>query len=193
MADPQKDKRVYKTKRNIHLAFIRLLNKKDYNKISVKDVADEANCDRKTVYYYYAGVYEIRDEIENEFIELVDESVKLLDFQKYGGNPKRIFEILTDIINENIETYGSFLKWDAQSHIIRKITMLFTDKVCQGLERSKYSHVESQKLRTVACFITSGMVACYQEWFNTGRKQSIEALSSNLGELVLNGIKALEA
>ena len=188
MNDSKKDKRVIKTKKNIRSAFIHLLNEKDYSRITIKDIATEASCDRKTVYSYYAGIHEIREEIENEFISLVAESIKQLDFNKHEDNPKQIFEVLTTIINGNIETYGPFLKWGAQSQIIKKTTRLFIDKVEQGFMKSKYAYLGEEQLHMIACFIASGMIATYQDWFNTGCKQSTEVLSSKLGDLVLNGI-----
>ncbi|MBO6262775.1 MAG: TetR/AcrR family transcriptional regulator [Clostridia bacterium] len=192
MKDSAKDRRILKTKKAIHAAFIKLLDKKGYNKISIKDIADEANCDRKTIYYYYNGVYEIRDEIENEFIALVEDAATELDFHKYEENPQHIFELLTEIINNNIEAYSSFLKWDAHSHIIRKMIALFSEKVKNGFEKSALASQDSEKLEVISNFITSGMVAAYQNWFNSGCKQSLEEVSKELGEIILYGIKSLE-
>ena len=60
------DRRVLKTKRAIRNAFATLLSEKDLNAITIKDISDVADINRKTVYNYYAGIHEILDEIENE-------------------------------------------------------------------------------------------------------------------------------
>ena len=40
-------------------------------------------------------------------------------------------------------------------------------------------------------YTISGMIAVYQRWFNTGRKQDIEELSRNLSILTFKGINGL--
>ena len=76
------DRRIVKTKRAIKNAFIKLLSEKDFNDITVKNIADEADIDRKTLYNHYNGIYEIRDELENDLIELLEQAIKELDFEK---------------------------------------------------------------------------------------------------------------
>ncbi len=59
----KRDRRIVKTKRSIRNAFIKLLSEKDFNEITIKDIADEADVDRKTLYNHYSGIYEIREEL----------------------------------------------------------------------------------------------------------------------------------
>ncbi len=58
------DKRVVKTKKAIRNALMKLLVDKEFDKITVKEIAQIAQVDRKTVYNYYTGVMEIFEEIE---------------------------------------------------------------------------------------------------------------------------------
>ena len=55
------DRRVAKTRRAIRNAFVRLLTEKEMDKITIKELAELADVDRKTVYNYYEGVYDILD------------------------------------------------------------------------------------------------------------------------------------
>ncbi len=107
MQEKKTDRRVIKTKKAIRNAFITLLAQKDYNSISIKDIADVADVDRKTVYNYYAGIYEIREELENDLIILWKDAIQQLDFKNHISNPQRIFEILTEIIDSNFELYSN--------------------------------------------------------------------------------------
>ena len=186
------DRRVIKTKKAIRNAFIKLLVQKDYNEITIKNIADEADVDRKTVYNYYSGIYEIREELENDLIKLLDEATQKINFKQHISNPLEIFEILTDIINSNIELYSNLFKLEAKSYIVRKIMKSLIIRVKQELQTLPYEKLDEKKLDLVAQFITSGMVAAYQYWFNSNRLQPLEELSKEVGELVLYGIKSLE-
>ena len=104
------DRRILKTKKAIRNSFAELLSEKELNSITVSDVANKADINRKTFYNYYSGVYQVIDEIENELICLFDCELNDIDFQEAMKNPQLIFEKLTDIINSDIEFYGYLLK-----------------------------------------------------------------------------------
>jgi len=59
MREPAKkiDRRVVKTKKAIHNAFAKLLTEKELNDITISDIAELADINRKTFYNYYAGIY----------------------------------------------------------------------------------------------------------------------------------------
>ena len=192
MEDKKIDRRVIKTKKAIRNAFIKLLAEKDYNDISVKDIADAADVDRKTVYNYYSGIYELREELENDLVKLWNESIQKLDFQKNFENPQQIFDILTEIINSNLELYSNLIKLDAKSYIIRKLVESMTELVKNELEKSKVAFQGSKKLEIAAQFVTSGILSVYQHWFNSDRNVPLEELSKEIGGIVLYGIKSLE-
>lgn len=183
------DRRVIRTRKAIRNAFITLLADKDINEISVKDIADVADVDRKTVYNYYGGVYEIRNEVENELIGLFEQAVKELDFKSNIDNPLRLFEIMTDVINSNLDLYGQLFKIDANSYVIRKINGVLRDKVCEGLKSVELHNCDYEMC---ADFVTSGMLSVYQRWFNTGMTKPLEELSREAGSLVIQGLRSFK-
>ena len=67
MPDKEKtvDRRVIRTKKAIREAFAKLLTEKDINDITISDIAELADINRKTFYNYYDGIYQVVDEIEN--------------------------------------------------------------------------------------------------------------------------------
>ena len=74
------DRRVIKTKKAIRNAFAKLISEKDINKITIKDIADTADINRKTFYNYYSGVYEIIEEIEKELVGEFEDLLSGNDF-----------------------------------------------------------------------------------------------------------------
>ena len=63
------DPRIRKTKRAIHDAFTSLLVEKDLNKITIIEIAERADINRKTFYNHYSGIHLLVDEVDNELIE----------------------------------------------------------------------------------------------------------------------------
>ena len=64
----KQDVRVQKTKKSIQEALFALLSEKPINKITIKELADKANINRKTFYAHYTGIEDIVNELEDELI-----------------------------------------------------------------------------------------------------------------------------
>lgn len=82
MEEKKPDRRVLKTKKAIRNALAQLLAEKELEEITVKEVADTADINRKTFYNYYAGVHQVIDEIENEIISTFDQAIREVDARR---------------------------------------------------------------------------------------------------------------
>lgn len=182
------DRRVIKTKRAIRNAFVELLAEKELNDITIKDISDVADINRKTVYNYYGGIHEILDEIENGLVKSFEEVIKTLDIHHSLGEPYKIFETLTELINQNIDFFSRLMKIDANSHLVRKIVSILKIRVYQSLSERIG---DGEKAELISDFITSGMLSAYQGWFNSGRKRSIGEFSKEVSTLVFAGVNGL--
>ena len=184
------DRRVIKTKRAIKNAFISLIAEKDAGDISMKDLATRADVDRKTVYNYYRGIYEIQEELENELLVLIDEGMDELDIAKNLKDPKQIFEVINKNINTNFELYAQLMKVDSDSHIIRKVVDMLRERTKKALEKSIPQGVCDCDV--LAEFITTGTLSVYQTWFNTGRTKPLAEVSEEVGVLIVYGVSAFK-
>ncbi len=174
------DRRILKTKKAIKKAFVKLLLTKDYNKITIKDIATEADVDRKTVYNYYSGIHEIREEIENEIVKSMDDSISQFEHMDAYAHATKIFSALTTIINQNSELFGYLFKSDNNTQIVRKIIFYVEDYVYRVLKDSSISYLGQDKLHFMSNFIAGGAVVVYQDWFNSDKKTPLVKLSDDL-------------
>lgn len=180
------DRRVVKTKRAIKEAFAKLLTQKDINDITISDIAEEANINRKTFYNYYDGIYEVVGEIEDDIVRLIDKEVTGIGFQNSLQSPYLIFEKLTKVINTDTDFFGYLLGMNANVSLESKIADLLKSKfkmfVLQDVEISEL------RLNLMTEFIISGMVAVYRRWFNSDRSEPIETISEEMKLLAFEGI-----
>ena len=184
------DRRVTRTKRAIKYAFAQLLGEKDINDITVSDIAEYADINRKTFYNYYAGVYAVVDEIENDIIERIDAALSESNMKAEINDPYIVFEKLTEVINTDMDFFGTLLSMNGNVSLVSKIIGLVKDKARAVLERT--TEIDGKRLDTVLDFAISGMISVYQHWFNSDREESIEDISSVIGTVLLRGISGLE-
>lgn len=180
------DRRVAKTKKAIKTAFAKLLSEKDINSITVKDVADCADINRKTFYNYYAGVYQVIDEIENDIIAEFDKTIREIDFENEIHNPYTIFDKLTAVIGRDIDFYGYLMKMDNNVSLVSKIAGLLKERLKAAF--AERVTIDAARLDMIAEFAISGMTAVYQSWFNSDRSVPFEVLSKDMGVMTILGL-----
>ena len=66
MGEPKLDPRIIRTRKLIMNAFIHLSRIKDFDKITIKDISEEATINRATFYYHFTDKYELLERAINE-------------------------------------------------------------------------------------------------------------------------------
>ncbi len=69
------DRRIRKTKEAIKYALIDLLKHKTLEKITIKDITESADINRGTFYLHYLDKYDLLEQIEDEYIERLSQSL----------------------------------------------------------------------------------------------------------------------
>lgn len=181
------DRRVVKTKRAIRSAFSRLMTEKNINDITVSDIAELADINRKTFYNYYAGVYAIVDEIEDEIVRRFDELLTDIELTSNAARPYMLFGKLTAIVNTDTELFGILLSMNPNVSLSTKLVEMLKAKTKTVLQ--KYLDTEEHKLDLMLEFMVTGIVAVYRRWFNSDRSQPVDQISADINLLIFEGLK----
>ena len=89
------NRRVKMTKRLIKEAFISLIEKSPLNKITVKQICENADVNRSTFYAHYSDQYELFDEIQEDIINITPK-VSLYEKGPILKNLTSFFEFIND-------------------------------------------------------------------------------------------------
>ena len=183
------DKRIMKTKRAIHAAMTKLLAGKPIEEITVTELAEAAEINRKTFYNYYSSVNMVAEEMEDEIVARFDETLRRLDFDTLLKDPQTTFNTLARLITSDLDFYRSILTNRNQNSFLQKIISSLKERV-MTLYAAQIP-MDSKLVEYMLEYIVAGMVSVYQRWFESGMKEDIEALSSTVCTLAVYGIAAL--
>ena len=143
---------------------------------------------RNTFYNNYRGVYELVDELENEVIRTFDTAMQEIDFVE---NPYAVFMKLTEIINSDMDFYGALLRSSRNAGLTHKIRLTLQQKAQERFESR--IDLPPERISVMMDYAVSGMVAVYQSWFNSERRQSIEEISDIASRMCLTGLRGAAA
>lgn len=171
------DKRVLKTKKNINDALLLLIEKKASNKITVSEIAEIAQIERKTFYLHYSCIEDVYNDIEKHISdELEAEANKYISEPNYQF--KNIYYNLNTVINNNIQFFKSIAKNDSYSFLLHSFENVLSNIIYKiGRE---IIHVKSRNLIHYANFYAAGIVKLYTNWLKDETKLSMDELTGIL-------------
>ena len=187
------DIRVIKTKKAIREAVLQLLGDKTIDDISITELAEVAQINRKTFYNYYQHPNQILDELETELAEEFVAAINASDWDDwYDGQSfdfHKIFSCVTRSVQENKETYRHLLKIKKTSDIMIKIENRLKIEAIEYF--SQYLNVDQEFIVMIMEYVISGMFAVYRKWFSDGQRVSAEEVSKKLGVMSIACVNAL--
>lgn len=186
MEEKKIDRRILKTKKAIRNAYTELLKSKNSNEITIKDISDVADISRKTFYYYYDGVWQIEDEIENELTKLLSKELENLDIELLLKNTQTLFQKITEIINTDLDFYGNLIVNDKK--LLSKFSLLLEEEFKKRLALSP--KIKEETINIVSKYCIKGIIAIYQDWFISDRKIPLEQISNDLSKIMFEGLNA---
>ena len=164
-----------------------LLAKKPIEEITVTELSEAAEINRKTFYNYYSSVYMVAEEMEDEIVERFEETIRKIDFDTLLKDPVTTFNTLARLITSDLDFYENILTNRNQISFLQKIITSLKQRIrlLYFNQNSPNSELDEYLLE----YIVSGLVAVYQKWFTSGRKTDIEVLSRYISMLAVYGIK----
>lgn len=183
------DRRVIKTKKAIRNAFAELLQEKKLSDITVTDVANKADVNRKTFYNYYSGVDGLITEIEDEFIKIFEENLKTIEVVDNFQNPAFLFQKLATLIETDTQLYSVLLNKHVSHDFLYRIEISLKEIAKEFFLEKEPAQKDNIILTCEYCI--SGICAVFKYWFNSDRTMTVEDVSEKINRLSLGSIHHL--
>ena len=183
------DRRVEKTRNAIINAFKEMIIEKDFNEITIKELAERANINRKTFYLHYESMEEILFDVTVELSEQVFESLTnkgFFDPNVIGITP--LIETINELINSNYELTRKLISANSYRFFSRNIKDLIKDAVIRKIK--KHIDMSEYKMNLVGDFIASGLSKLLKDWFENPQL-TINEVSAFASNLIYGGIKGI--
>ncbi|MDO5518781.1 MAG: TetR/AcrR family transcriptional regulator C-terminal domain-containing protein [Clostridium sp.] len=185
----KQDRRINKTKNSIRSVVITLIQKKDISQITVKELAETADINRKTFYMHYSSIEEVLDQIENEIIEKLLNLLNKYDFFEDKFDGSAFFSSLNDVISEDFDLYKKLICANSYNFLLVKVKKILKDIIMERLDNKVND--SSEMLNLYAEFISSGVMNMYIDWFTTNSDIPLEELTKAASKISFTGINSI--
>ncbi len=182
------DRRVLRTKKSIKRALASLIAKKAMQEITIKELAEAADINRKTFYNYYTDIHQVMEEIENDVIDILEPAVKEIDFAKEMMNPYMIVQKLSVFDKDDIAFYGHLFQRDIPESLVEKFAGIFKEQARRSFE--KYD-LEDSMMEFMINYAIAGMLSVYRSWVSAPDLIPLQKLSRWTSVMTLYGVSGL--
>ena len=183
------DRRVLRTKKNIRQTFLQLLSEKSLTQLTVKELSEQADINRKTFYMYYSNIEDILSELEDELVQKLVLVFEKELFDREVFDSYSFFENLNLAIQGDIELYRTLNHSDLLPHLILRAKNALIDVFFRKYNIPADSDSERYILYTE--YAASGILSMYTKWFSNDLHMSLEELTKTAAEITLYGFQHL--
>lgn len=184
------DKRIEKTKACIQQALTQLLEKKAIDDITVTELAEAANINRKTFYAHYASIQNVVEEAERETVQNLILLWESLSKDYNILQPDILFRCLNTLYQGSLKQFGSILGNPKNHSIIYQFADVLRDAIKASFENS---HVlpaeETANIPFIAAFIAGGLMNTYYEWFFHHPETELDTVTQLTFKLLVSGLQ----
>jgi len=169
------------TKKAIAAGMKELTKKKNFEKITVSDIAEMCGLNRQTFYYHFQDKFELVGWIY--YNEIISEIIKDLS---YENATEKVLRMLTKMKNEDffyINTLKASVENEFREYLLQITSELFVDIIGRISIETEFR--ESDR-RFIADFYAFGIVGTVIAWAHHGMKETPEYITEQLKNLAFD-------
>ena len=163
----KQDRRQIRTRRRIRETFMTLIMEKPMEKITIKELAERADIDRKTFYLHYSAINQVLDEIQDDLVEKLRHVIAEYDLLHPSFDALQFFQGINSIIDADgeVDLYRRMLKAERYSFFYGKLKDAMKALLQQRyLSRLEHTGLSLAKLDLYSEYVISGILGIYVEW-----------------------------
>ena len=183
----KEDRRVRRTKKLLTQALTELLQKKQVNEITVKELTDLADMNRGTFYMYYKDIFDMLEKIEDELFQKLD---VIAQTHEHGDPMQQVKPILLDLfhlIEENQEMCRVLLSPNGDMNFLHRLYEAIRER---GLEiwKDQMGSLGEKEFDYRYSFVIFGCAGMIRAWVNRSCQETDMQMAELADRMIRRGI-----
>ncbi|EHS59619.1 TetR/AcrR family transcriptional regulator [Paenibacillus sp. Aloe-11] len=182
MGNVKVDLRILKTRKAIKESFLKLIQTKGYERITVQDIANEAVINRNTFYLHYVDKPDLMEKLCQESVEKLNVclSMEIDDIHEADrGVFIAILRNMFEIIEDNIVFFRVMLTQNCHPNFSAHLKEAFKTFILSGIGDNKHD----KKIKIGIEYIISGLVGVICLWIVNPEDYLVDEIIDQLSEI----------
>lgn len=187
MRNNKVDLRVLKTRKAIKEAFLKLIQTKGYEKITIQDIAEEAMINRNTFYLHYVDKPSLMESLCEESIGKLNVCINLELKDVNEMNREMFILILSEtfkVIEADIVFFKTMLSQNGYPQFANHLKSVFKNIIMAGMG-DKYNNKE---MKVGFEYMISGLIGVICMWITDSENLVVEDVVEQLSKIHFHNI-----
>ena len=192
ITEKKEDRRVRRTKKLLTQALTKLLQEKQVQDITVKELTDLADMNRGTFYLYYSDIFDMLEKIEDGLFEALDGILARHEEEAITSQTKPMLLDLFRFIQENREMCRVLLSANGDMNFLHRLNEVMREKCKTAwLAMVKERKAESDDAFDYHySFVVFGCAGLIRAWVNRDCPESAERMAETADAMIRQGALA---
>lgn len=179
------DLRVQRTITNIYSAFEKLIVEKDYHKITVKELAELAQINKKTFYRYYPTLDDLLAEMQAQYSkEYLDEVGNF----EYPRDLQKSIEAFITYSDKQGEAYDRITTISSGTYVGIRQQMIDTVMNKTWGQSAQFNRLDNFHRKILLKYVEQTGLTVYKQWVADGKNEPIENVIKAAQDLMQGGV-----
>ena len=183
----KEDRRVRRTKKLLTQALTELLQKKQVNEITVKELTDLADMNRGTFYMYYRDIFDMLEKIEDELFQKLD---VIAQSHEHGDPTQQVKPILLDLfrfIEENQEMCRVLLSPNGDMNFLHRLYEAIRERSLE-IWKDQMGSLGEKEFDYRYSFVIFGCAGMIRAWVNRSCQETDMQMAELADRMIRRGI-----
>ena len=186
--DETMDRRALRTRRSLHQALLQLIFERDYDEISVADIAEAANVGRSTFYAHFTD--------KDDLLRSGTDHLRAILFAEHNSDiagetqaerrPLGFSRFMTGHLHEQLELYRALMRGRAGSIMLGQIRQFLSEIVRKELTASSANKAAPE---ITVQFVVGAYMSVLTWWLDRGAVESAEDIDAAFRDLAEGALK----
>ena len=182
----KREERKARTKNKIKSSFIKLLKEKDLAHITITEISELADVNRKTFYYYFDSIAAILDSIEEDLVAELKVRMENSD----ASNWKEFFYGLNEVVESEFDFFETIARESSLSFLKDECADVLTGLLVNQLLIK--TGRDSDTNRVIVSFVTNGIIGVYSTWLRADERAPLDDVITKMSHTIDNALESLE-
>ncbi len=184
--EKKEDRRVRRTRKLLTQALTKLLQEKQANEITVKELTDLADMNRGTFYMYYRDIYDMLEKTQDEMFEKLNEIFALREDGEVTEQTKPILLDLFRFIGEHREMCRVLLSPNGDMSFLHRLNEVLREK-CLHLYLDSEPVANDEEFDYRYSFVVYGCAGLIRAWVGNDCGETPEKMAELASRLIISG------
>lgn len=184
-----KDRRVRRTEKLIKHGLCEVLKKKSLKDITVKDITDAADLNRRTFYLHYKDIFDLLEKIEKNLIKEFEDLLENFHPIMSQDSAYKCIEVLLQYVYDNLNLLKTIVT--NNTNILDKLIDIAVSYALNSSSDIYEDDEESVKYAFV--FIIFGIIGIIKKWLDDGTSIPPHQMSIMVNDFIAHGLVSVKS